>query len=241
MLRLLYSTAVMLCFSFQSLASNNLIPFINGGDKILAGDPIAKSTVMLETDGQYCSATIISNNTLLTAAHCVNENEPWVLIHFSGLEGTLSRTASRSLRHEGYQDLQGTTRNDVALIFFEGGLPDGFLPATILPVDKALEIGDDMQVAGYGAGGPLGVLAKLNLKVSDFLDGKKLIKFAQTATRGICHGDSGGPAFKVINNQLYLAGVASYADEMDCSGYSVYTQATNYIEWILQKQNSGHF
>ncbi|HEY8271140.1 MAG TPA: trypsin-like serine protease [Pseudobdellovibrionaceae bacterium] len=234
--RLFYSVAFILGFSFHSLASSPLLPFVNGGDKVLADDPIAKSTVMLETDKQYCSATIISDNMLLTAAHCIGENEPWVLIHFSGLESALTRSASRSLRHEGYQDLQDTTRNDIALVFFEGGLPEGFLPMMILPADKDLAVGDELQIAGYGAGGPLGSLAKVSLKVSDFLDTRRLIKFAQTTHRGICHGDSGGPAFKVLNNQLYLAGVASYANEIDCSDYSVYTRATNYIDWILQKQ-----
>lgn len=238
MLRLLSLVFILGCFSFQSLANSKLIPLVNGGEKVHSDDPIAKSTVMLETDAQYCSATIISDNMLLTAAHCISENEPWVLIHFSGLEGALSRSASRSLRHENYQDLQDTTRNDIALVFFDGGLPEGFLPVTILPADKALDIDDELQLAGYGAGGPQGTLAKVKLKVNAFLDANRLIKFAQTAQKGICHGDSGGPAFKIVNNRLYLAGVASYANELDCNGYSVYTRATNFIEWILQKQKT---
>jgi secreted trypsin-like serine protease len=211
------------------------MPLINGGEKVSANDPIAKSTVMLETDAEYCSATIIRENLLLTAAHCIVPSDTWVLIHFAGLEQTESRKAIRFFRHEGYQDLNETTRNDIALIFFEGGLPDGFTPVPILPADKGLTIGDELQVAGYGAGGPLGVLAKVSLNVSDFLGTKSLIKFNQTSKRGICHGDSGGPAFKVSNGQLYLAGVASYANELDCSGYSAYSIATNYIEWIQQK------
>lgn len=236
MLQAFYSMVFIFGFSVPLLASDGWMPLINGGEKVLAEDRIAKSTVMLETESQYCSATIISENMLLTAAHCLVENELGLLIHFSGLEGTQSRTASRFLRHEAYQDLQDTTRNDVGLVFFEGGLPNGFLPAMILPADKDLAVGDELQIAGYGEGGPLGVLAKVNLKLSEFLDAKSLIKFVQTTNRGICHGDSGGPAFKIIDNQLYLAGVASYTQEIDCSGYSVYTRATNYIDWILQKQ-----
>jgi secreted trypsin-like serine protease len=227
---------MILSLSIHSLANTNLFPLINGGEKVEANDPIAKSTVMLETDAQYCSATIIANNLLLTAAHCIGQNESWVTIHFSGLEGNQSRNASRFFRHEYYQDLQETTRNDVALVFFDGGLPDGFNPVKILPSDYELKFGDELQVAGYGMGGPQGVLAKISLQVSDFLNAKNLIKFEQTKTRGICHGDSGGPAYRIINNQMYLAGVASYTQEIDCSGFAVYTSATEFIEWIQKKQ-----
>lgn len=232
MLKLFCIIMLSLHFSIQSLAGSAWIPFINGGKKVAASDPVAKSTVMLETDRQYCSATIIRENMLLTAAHCLSENEPWILIHFSGLEGAESRKTSRFLRHEDYQDLQETTRNDLALVFFDGGLPEGMLPVSILPLDKDLEIGDELEVAGYGRGSPQGVLAKISLKVGDFINSKTLIKFFQTAQSGICHGDSGGPAFKIVNGSLYLAGVASYANEIDCSAYSVYTKATNYINWI---------
>ncbi|MGZ3745026.1 MAG: trypsin-like serine protease, partial [Pseudobdellovibrionaceae bacterium] len=179
MRHLFLSVLVIGGFSFQALALGEWRPFINGGEKVLANDPIAKSTVMLETEKQYCSATILSDNLLVTAAHCISDGDPWVLIHFSGLEGALSRTASRSLRHENYQDLQDTTRNDIALVFFAGGLPEGFNPVTILPGDKNMEVGDELQLAGYGGGGPLGTLAKLSLNLSEFLDNKNLLKFEQ--------------------------------------------------------------
>ncbi|MGZ3791614.1 MAG: S1 family peptidase [Bdellovibrio sp.] len=236
MFRLIYLTVLLIGLTSASLASAEWTPLINGGEKVKADDPVAMSTVMIETENQYCSATIISNKTLLTAAHCIGQNEPWVLIHFAGLEGSETRKASRSLRHEDYQDLQSTTRNDVALVFFNGGLPQNFHAATILDSNKELQIGEELLVAGYGQGGPLGTLAKLRLQIIDFLDQKRLIKLDQTTERGICHGDSGGPAFKLINNQLYVVGVASYTYEMDCSGYSVYTRASNFIQWILGKE-----
>ncbi len=237
MLKLVLLFIVNLGFAIPSFAFNQFEPFINGGERVLADDPIAKSTVMLETESQYCSATIIDNGLLLTAAHCLNEGATWILIHFSGLEGSTSRTASRSLRHEEYQDLNGTTTNDVALVFFEGGLPDGFVPVSIWPSQKKLEVGEELQLAGYGGGGPLGVLAKVKLSVTELLNNTNLVKFEQTEQRGICHGDSGGPAFKTVDGHLYLAGVASYANEIDCSGFSVYTSATPYIDWIHRKQN----
>lgn len=214
-------------------------PLVNGGEKVSGTDPIAKSTVMLETDMQYCSATIIGEGLLLTAAHCTSNTDTWVLIHFDGLEGKNSRDADRFVRHENYKDMFGAdSLNDIALVFFSGGLPNGFVPVSILPADISLNRGDEIQLAGYGDGGPIGTLAKVKLTLSDFLNNNTLIKFNQTKSHGICHGDSGGPAFKEFAGRLYLAGVAAYANEMDCSGHSVYTRATPYLDWIRQKANS---
>lgn len=222
--------------SLSTFAETRWTPFVNGGETVGSADPIAKATVMLETDAEYCSATIIGSGLLLTAAHCIGDRDTWVIIHFSGLEGSQTRKADRFLRHEGYQDLMGDdSRNDIALVFFSGGLPEGYQSSEILPRDEVLSVGNELQLAGYGGGGPLGVLAKVNLTITDFLNNNSLIKFNQTSARGICHGDSGGPAYKVIQNKLYVAGVAAYAHEMDCSGYSVYTKANNYIDWV-QKQ-----
>jgi secreted trypsin-like serine protease len=214
-------------------------PLVNGGEKVSAADPVAKSTVMLETDMQYCSATIIGEGLLLTAAHCTSNTDTWVLIHFDGLEGKFSRNADRFVRHENYKDMFGAdSQNDIALVFFSGGLPNGFVPVSILPADISLNRGDEIQLAGYGDGGPIGILAKVKLILSDFLNSNSLIKFSQTKSYGICHGDSGGPAFKEVAGRLYLAGVAAYANEMDCSGYSVYTRATPYLEWIQRNTSS---
>lgn len=235
MLKLSLILLISFGFSMSSQAEGRFEPLINGGEKVLSDDPIFQSTVMLETDAQYCSASIVAPGLLLTAAHCLSGDSSWILIHFAGLEGKLSRNATRSFRHENYQDLNDTTRNDVALVFFDGALPEGYRPVPILPLEKAVQLGEELQLAGYGGGSPLGSLAKIKLTATGFLNNNNLVTFNQTPQHGICHGDSGGPAFKMIDGQLYLAGVASYAHEIDCSGYSAYTTASPFIEWIQKK------
>jgi secreted trypsin-like serine protease len=39
-----------------------------------------------------------------------------------------------------------------------------------------------------------------------------------------------------MNGKIFLAGLAAYANEMDCSGFSVYTKATPYKDWIQKQQ-----
>ena len=238
MLKIILKITVFLFISNQlvSVVYADWGPLINGGEIVAENDPVALSTVMLETERQYCSGTIISDHNILTAAHCIGEGDNWILIHFKGLESSISRKATRFFRHENYQDMQETTRNDVALIFFDGGLPDKMRPVELLSKVDPLVLGEDLIIGGYGAGSPQGTLAKIMLKVSDFLDNRNLIKFNQTSTKGICHGDSGGPAYKMINGKLYLAGLASYANEIDCSSFSVYTIAMQFFDWIKSKQ-----
>jgi secreted trypsin-like serine protease len=229
--------SVSLGYIAGAFAQSDFQPYVNGGEKVSSQDPIAQSTVMLETDSEYCSATIIGEGLLLTAAHCIGNSDNWVLIHFEGLESKVERKADRFLRHEGYRDMNGDDSiNDVALIFFSGGLPQGFKAAEILPEDQTLKVGEELQLAGYGNGSPLGELSKVTLTISAFLTNNTLIKFSQTAKRGICHGDSGGPAYKFMNGKIFLAGLAAYANEMDCSGFSVYTKATPYKDWIQKQQ-----
>jgi secreted trypsin-like serine protease len=235
-LKLVYLMLWLAGFSLQASAAPNWRSFVNGGEAVSPGETIAKSTVMLETDMEYCSATIIADNLLLTAAHCTSDTDTWVLIHFAGLEGSYSRKADRFIRHEHYRDMLGAdSLNDVALVFFSGGLPEGFAPAAILPAEETLKVGDELQLAGYGNGGPLGSLAKVSLKLSGFFNNNSLLRFDQSKSHGICHGDSGGPAYKTLHGQLYLAGIAAYAYEVDCSGYSVYTRANYYLDWIRQQ------
>ncbi len=235
-MKLIYNLILTGSLFFAFVSNAKIItPFVNGGETVHPMDPIAKSTVMLETDSQYCSASIIDENILLTAAHCFADRETWVKIHFSGLEGKVSITSTHFIRHEKYQDLNETTRNDVALVFFEGGLPPGHQPVSLL--NDELNIGDELQMAGYGEGSPQGELSKIKLKVTEILDSVNLIKLNQTKKYGICHGDSGGPAFKLIGGQLFLVGVASYTEEANCTGYSVYTNATHFLNWINQKKS----
>ena len=48
---------------------------------------------------------------------------------------------------------------------------------------------------------------------------------------GTCSGDSGGPAYLEINNELFLFGITSRGSEL-CNEVGVYTNALFYLPWI---------
>lgn len=232
------STTSSVRSSFGALSSSvdhpPFLPLIRGGEEVLAQDPIARSTVMLETDMQYCSGVIVAPDRILTAAHCVpSSKKQWMTIHFKGLEGGVDREVESYEAHPQYQDLNETTRNDLALVFFKGGLPAGFESVSFLDENAELNLGESFELAGFGEGGPLGQLMKIQLQLTQFNSGARLLFFAQTKNHGICHGDSGGPVYKTRGGRLFLVGVASYTQEYNCSGFSAYTWVAPFQEWIL--------
>lgn len=209
-------------------------PFIYGGEPVGENDPVGFSTVMLETDSQYCSAVIVAEDRLLTAAHCLpTDGSRWMEIHFKGLEGGVDRKASGFMIHPQYQDRGESTLNDLALIFFEGGLPSSFKAVPLLKEEASLKIGESMELAGFGEGGPLGQLMKIRLVLTGQSLSERRLYFEQTRKRGICHGDSGGPAYRKTADGLELVGIASYVQEYNCNGYSAYTATSNYRDWIM--------
>ncbi len=161
----------------------NLQTDIIGGVDVQSDDPIASSTVMLfgqiTDNGQQgvyiCSASILSNDTLVTAAHCVAEDttnptaaNQLVVIFAQTLPGSFDGSDAQAIMTSsvaqpiygyeyapGWQGASSPTINqpdfhDLAVIRFKGGLPQGYAPATLLASDDMLTQGAEVTLAGYG-------------------------------------------------------------------------------------------
>ncbi|MEY4616863.1 MAG: hypothetical protein RJB66_1823 [Pseudomonadota bacterium] len=225
-------------FTFCSIAFSRVKPLVNGGKPVEPTSPIAQSTVMYATGVQYCTATIISEKALLTAAHCLSDQPELITIYFKGFHNQsplFQRTTTHYVIHGHYKDIKDSDeRNDVAMIFFEGGLP----PQTqIAPLgterEEVLPPGTELIIAGYGKGSPLGSLSVLPLRVASYSPKMTLFWFQQTAAQGACHGDSGGPAFLFTGKRASVVGVTSYAGTVNCDRFSVYTNISAYRDWIV--------
>ena len=62
---------------------------------------------------------------------------------------------------------------------------------------------------------------------------EKEIRLDESNGEGTCVGDSGGPLLVLINNTYKLVGVTSRGSEF-CDGPAVYTNATEYRDWIFR-------
>lgn len=236
--------------------------YIVGGTAVPANNSVAKSTVALLVVGSaspesstssggagqisLCSGSILREDMIVTAAHCVAGNPSSIHIvfgtHLSKARLQSSVIASRFEAHPQYDPRQmGVDQNDIGVVFFDGGLPKGFAPATLMSSKSELQKGETVEIAGFGISdaetkaGP-GTLRETSVQVSNPELGKTEVVLDQTEGHGACHGDSGGPAFLKQGSKLVLWGVTSRGypngSPDDCAHDVVYTKIDSQMEFL---------
>lgn len=235
-----------------ALESDQSNPSIIGGQAVVAGSAIAKTTVGLYDlgSGGACTASILSSKFLLTAAHCVAGSKSANLRVIFGLKmsskGTIVRKVAGYKFHAKWlQALRSPvgTRDlgDIAIVKYEGGLPAGYTPAPLLNDSSVLQKNANVLLAGFGhtdgiAKSGSGTLRRVVIKIEDPAFSPSEVLLDQTKGKGACQGDSGGPAY-VLNKQgkLALFGITSrgeFDDDDTCGQKAVYTNALAYTAWI---------
>jgi hypothetical protein len=139
---------------------------------------------------------------------------------------------------------------DIALLKFEGDVPAEYTPAQLLTDSSQIADGRQIFVAGYGLNWTIGVsrgagtLRAVALEVDEANYAKTETSLSQSVRRGICSGDSGGPAYLLQDGQLYIWGVASRGDSLPvplvpkCMMFSIYTRVDAYANWIQEASNA---
>ena len=198
-------------------------------------------------DEYTCTATFISTSVLLTAAHCVvEENHPKIIpsnASFRIMMGTSRSAAKKSdwiaVRranvhpHPGYD---GDAAHDVAIIVLDS--PVAVTPVAIrrTPITSAMA-GSNVRLVGFGqatrkSGPNDGSETKRTVQTTlRSLDGN-LVKIGKTGQQA-CDGDSGGPAFLSVNGvDTLIATDDLAATDVDCAGGDLYQRVDLHLDFI---------
>ena len=121
--------------------------------------------------------------------------------------------------------------SDIALLYFKGGLPSGFRPAHLFMSPQLLKTGTPVWIAGYGPISDSSTLTQVNTVIENQSYAATEFALLATPEKRTTKGDSGGPAFVIINKQAYVFGVCNWGDA-EPDHHDIYASITSHLNWI---------
>ena len=215
------------------------------GKNVKTAEGVAQSIVALvsqmEKGQALCTGTILANDIILTAAHCVDENPDRLVIVFKSQVKAATaadvRNADAYTQNPRWNHATAEGQGDLALIHFQGGLPAGYAPVKLANKNLSLAQGTQILMAGYGVTNGLSSAGAGTLRqTQSSIIGKHSV--TEMITDGhkssVCFGDSGGPAFVLQGDQYVQWGVANSVMNQACNEASIHTSVMSYETWIRQ-------
>lgn len=240
----------------QVCYNSSEISGIVNGYSVGASDPLSKRVVLLlsrtKVPGgesmKICTGTPISNDVILTAAHCVDgldKNTMTATFHISSFcDSGYDKTkhdipVSDYIVKSGYSEsVKG--KEDVALVKLRSPIPSDYKISAIYDGKSPLS-SDKVTLAGYGKkseyGGGSMVLRTTTKSYKNELVVREKELLLDQRRSGICQGDSGGPVFVEVNGEMQVAGVNSVvfggsSEYNQCSYYSASMNMSYYKDWV---------
>jgi secreted trypsin-like serine protease len=230
-------------------------PFIVGGHD--ATQTYSFMASMQTTDGQHnCGASLIDKQWLVTAAHCVVDQEPSKFQYRIGTTDLTSggelATPDKFVVNPKY-DPQNTGDYDIALVHLAKPVqaaPIKIAGTSPQPGTEVREIGWGLTCPVRGCGEPPQKLQELDTKVVDaaqctskdspFDGDRELCMDNHGGQASACYGDSGGPAVVHDGDGFALVGATSRGQTASCPEKpGIYTNVVAHVDWIKQTLGSG--
>ncbi|XP_066142745.1 venom serine protease 34-like isoform X2 [Euwallacea fornicatus] len=231
---------------------------VGGHDTLVNEYPAMAGVVRIDIGGIFCGGTIISRNYVLTAAHCVvnqDVNNYRVLVgdHDTSIGSDTNSSAIYRARkfivHPKYNS--SNYNNDLALIQVDIMVFNDNVGPICLPFRYTANTFEEenVTVIGWGhkefSGINSDILQEVNLDIISNqmcrTQGNFTVSSSQictyTSNKDACQSDSGGPLiWQNFRNmtKLFLIGVISYGVGCASSSPGVHTRVTSFLNWIIE-------
>jgi secreted trypsin-like serine protease len=205
------------------------------------------AVMIVGSHGTSCTGAAIARDLVLTAGHCIEPDTTYKVVEFNAARQPQLLDVREVARHPQF-DLKTLFAHrataDVALLKMNQPLPADIFPATLGSSTATPQIGETLNVVGYGVairgdGKTGGTLRAARLAVTG-KPGNLQIRLVDPATggaragMGACTGDSGAPVFAGDA----LIGVVSWSTGPNmtdgCGGLTGVTPLTLYRGWIVE-------
>jgi hypothetical protein len=237
-----------LIIAFALIAHPAAAIVVGGG--LPAGNISRAVVTIIGSRGSFCTGSLIAQDLVLTAAHCVLPGAEYKVI-LPGETPPRLRDVRRTASHPQFNVaaiLAHRASADVALLQLAEPLPASKAPAPLGAPMIPIEVGSRLTIAGVGVtrrgdGKSGGAIRAADLAVTG-KPGSLQIRLADPLTSnlreglGACTGDSGAPAFQMQNGRAVIVGVVSWSTGPNnadgCGGLTGVTPLTLYRDWILR-------
>jgi hypothetical protein len=175
----------------------------------------------------FCTGTIVSTRTVVTASHCVAGDGPDAVV-----SAGRRLPVSYVLMHPGFDPV--TLANDLAILVL-GVAVDPALASPLLDGSLDGDVGAIVRIVGFGAtSADAGSTPVANIGTArvEQLDPLKFV--VKPAPSLPCVRDSGGPAFLLRGGWEFLAGVVSSGDPT-CVDHGTYVRVDAYRGWLAEQ------
>lgn len=238
----------MLTTLLMNLALALDAPPIIGGELTSDFEPVG---MLVATDGTYlygpwCTATLIGQRWVLTAAHCIDyeaigpyERHGLDIVFCSGHDVNNIYECAYATEIIEHPDYARDGRSDIGLVKIDRNLSAGSYALNTASPTRLND--DEVTYVGFGSSsgyGGNGSGYKRTVEV-DLVEYDTTHLFTYESGKNVCSGDSGGPALMWENGAWKIVGVNSYvyAQSGDpCTGsYAVgaSTRVDAFYDWVL--------